>query len=279
MYIYLCIIPVLIIVPLAIFVILMRQMLSKFLINQQTQQEQLTQANLMNLFRVPKLRGLQGEKWLEALLKEVLPSDHFSIQYTFSTGVICDAVIFLHNGKKLSIDSKFSMENFLKIMNASNENESKEFEKEFHKNIKCHINEISKKYILPAEGTLDFAFMYVPAEGIYYQTFVKNENDLLDYAFKQNVMVTSPNTLYIYLQFMLHGLKGYAIEQNARQFQQGLAGIMKDLQFFSDEHGKLKEKLDQAQKNFAISSKFFDRAQTGLKNLIDLSITDNKNIN
>jgi len=252
--------------------------LAEFLKKQQSYQDQFTQTQLMNIFRAPKLRGLFGEKWLDVLLGEVLPAQHFSMQHTFSTGSICDAVILLHNGKKLSIDSKFSMENFLKIANASSEIESKEFEKEFHKDIKARINEISKKYILPAEGTMDFAFMFVPAESVYYRTFIENNNELLEYAYQKNVIVVSPNTLYIYLQFILHGFKGYEIEKSARQFQQGLTGIMRDLKLLNDEYNKLKEKIDQAKKNFVMGSKILERVQFNLNNLHEMPITVDQNL-
>ena len=160
------------------------QKLNDLLQKQQTQQEQLIQAQLMNLFRIPKLREISGRR-LESQLQEVLPHQHFSIQYTFATGSICDAVVFLPNGKLIPIDSKFSLENFRMMTSAVDENESKEFEKEHNKDVKARINEISCKYILPHEGTIDFAFMFIPAESVYYQTFVEKDNGLREYALQK----------------------------------------------------------------------------------------------
>ena len=150
------------------------------------------------------------------------------------------------------------------------EHESKEFEKEHHKDVKTRINEISNKYILPHEGTIDFAFMFIPAESVYYQTFVEKDNGLREYALQKKVIVTSPSTLYTYLQFVKYGLDGHQIQKNSQQIQQSLAGITRDLKLFNDEYNKLKDKLDQAQKNFNTGSKHFSNAQTNLNSLLEL---------
>lgn len=252
------------------------QQLNHLLQKQQTHQEQLIQSQLMNLFRVPKLRGIQGEKWLESQLKEVLPNQLYSIQHIFETGSICDAVIFLPNGKKVPIDSKFSFENFRKMSDVANEDEYKEIENEFHKDIKLRINEISNKYILPHEGTIDFALMFIPAESIFYQTFVEKDH-LREYAFQKKVIVTSPSTLYIYLQFIKYGFDGHQIQKNIKVIQQSLSGIKNDLDLFAEEYEKLKDKLDQAQKNFDRSSKYFDKAQNSLKGLTELTLPEDTN--
>ncbi len=247
------------------------QRVNEILQKQQAHHERLIQTELMNLFRVPKLRGIQGEKWLESQLKEVLPKQLFSIQHPFESGAICDAVVFLPNGKKVPIDSKFSFDNFRKMTNTTIEVEIQELEKEFHKDIKMRINEMSSKYILPAEETIDFAFMFIPAESIYYQTFLEKDNGLLEYAFDKKVIITSPSSLYVYLQFVLYGFEGQQIEKSAKQIQQGLAAAMRDLKLFDHEYAKLKDKLDQAQKNYSNSSKYLSNAQANLNNLVELS--------
>ncbi len=250
------------------------QQLNALLFKQQMHQEQLIQSQLMNLFRVPKLRGIQGEKWLESQLREVLPNQLFSIQYTFETGVICDALIFLPNGKKVPVDSKFSFENYRKMFDISPESEEyKEIENEFHKDIKLRINEISTKYILPHEGTIDFALMFIPAESIFYHTFVEKDH-LREYAFQKKVIVTSPSTLYIYLQFIKYGFDGHQIQENIKVIQQNLSGIKNDLELFAEEYEKLKDKLDQAQKNFDKGSKHFGKAQISLKGLTELTLPE-----
>lgn len=253
--------------------IILSEKLNELLNKQQNHQEQLIQSQLMNLFRVPKLRGIQGEKWLESQLNEVLPNQLFSIQHRFETGVICDAVIFLPNGKKVPIDSKFSFENFRKMTDISNETEYKEIENEFHKDIKLRINEISNKYILPHEGTIDFALMFIPAESIFYQMFVEKDH-LREYAFQKKVIVTSPSTLYVYLQFIKYGFDGHQIQKNIKVIQQSLSGIKNDLDLFAEEYEKLKDKLDQAQKNFDKSSNYFGKAQNSLKGLTELTLPE-----
>jgi DNA recombination protein RmuC len=244
---------------------------NEFLKNQQLCQGQSSHPDLMKMFITPKSRGIFGEKWLEVLLTERLSSKFFTLQHKFSTGVICDAVVFLSKEKKLSIDSKFSMENFVKASNSLTEDEKEKYTKVFHEDIKKRIKEISAKYILPSEGTVDFAFMFIPAEGIYYQTFIEDNAELMDYAYAHNVIVVSPSTLYTYLQFVLYGLQGYNIEKNSREFQRQLVGIIRDLETFDKEYDRLKDKLDQAKNNFDNVQKLSKKVQYALLAMNDIS--------
>lgn len=240
------------------------------------QQQQMIQATnqFISMFQAPKFRGMQGEKWLEAMLGQVLPANFFKMQYTFESKTICDAVVFLPNGKKLPIDSKFPKDIFQSLFEETNESKRQEIEKEFYRAIKLNIDDISRKYILPAEGTLDMALMYVPAENIYYHTFIEGKNELIDYAHKKGISIVSPNTLFLYLQFLRTGLQGHEIEKNARIFQQGLQAVINDLGLFYTEYKKLNEKLDQAQKNFKESKEYYLKIEDKLKHLHELPLSN-----
>lgn len=240
-------------------------------------QAQTITTNMHQIFQAPKSRGRFGEEVLECLLSDILPKEHLSFQHCFSTNVICDVVVLLSNNRKLSIDSKFPLDNYLKSINASNEQEAKDFTKSFNQDIKKHIDDISKKYIVPADGTMNFAFMFIPAEGVYYKAFIEDENnnELILYARKNNVYVVSPQILYVYLQLVLRGLQGFSIEQNAYKIQQDIITVMQDLEAFNKEYEKLKDKLDQAQKNFTAATKFFEKIQFKLQGINELKLVEN----
>jgi len=214
---------------------------------------------LQNILQAPKLRGNRGEMWLEELLAQMLGRAHFKMQYAFKNGDICDAVIFLRDGLILPIDSKFSLENFKKMISIEDPVEQKTHEKLFISDIKKRIDEIAKKYIVPAENTLNFAFMYIPAENVYYQAFVEDKAgfELQRYAFERHVIPVSPNSIYPYLEIVLFGLRGLQIEQSARDIQQGLAGLSVDLQKFEKEYRLVGNNIRLAQQNFDASDKRF----------------------
>lgn len=213
--------------------------------------------DLQNILQAPKLRGTRGEMWLEELLAQMLGRAHFQMQYRFKSGDICDAVIKLRDGMLLSIDSKFSLENFKKMLAAEDPSEQKSLEKLFISDIKQRIDEIAKKYIQPAEGTLGFAFMYIPAENVYYQAFIEDRAgaELQRYAFERHVIPVSPNSLYPYLEIVLFGLRGLQIEQSARDIQQGLIGLSTDLQRFEEDYRKVGTNIRLAQQNFELADK------------------------
>jgi DNA recombination protein RmuC len=224
---------------------------------------------LQDILQAPKLRGNQGEVWLENLLAQMLPRQHFQMQYRFKSGEICDAIIKMPDGHLVPLDSKFSLENFRKMLAADQPDEQKIHEKTFISDVKKRIDEISKKYILPDEGTLNFAFMYVPAENVYYQAFVEDKGgyNLQRYAFDKHVIPVSPNSLYPYLEIVLFGLKGLQIEQGARDIQQGLAGVASDLKRFEEAYQKVGNNLRFAQQNFDLSDKKLFSVQSKLTTL------------
>jgi DNA recombination protein RmuC len=178
--------------------------------------------NLQDILKNPKQRGVLGEYFLEEILKNVLPPGTFQIQYPFKNGEIVDAVVFVRD-KVIPIDSKFSLENYEKILNTSDADQKLKLEKVFKQDLKNRIDETAK-YVRPSEGTMDFAFMFIPSEAIYYDLLVNKvgaiqieTRDLIEYAFRdKHVIIVSPTSFLAYLQTVLQGLKALQIEDNAK---------------------------------------------------------------
>lgn len=185
----------------------------------------LSMKNLQDYLRSPKLRGNIGEQVLKDLIAQMFPKSSFFLQYAFKSGEKVDAAIKTDAGI-LPIDSKFPAENFQKMMSLENESEKEMARKDFVRDVKKHIGDISKKYILPEEGTMDFALMYIPSEPVYYE--VVNSAELTDYARECRVYPVSPNTLYAHLQVILLSFEGKEIEKKSRQLFSLLRGIQKD---------------------------------------------------
>ncbi len=215
-------------------------------------------ASLQEILRAPKIRGGLGELFLNDLLLQVLPASCVKQQYKFKNGDIVDAVITLGQGM-VSIDSKFPLENFKRLINGANEDEKRLARKTFVNDVKKHIDSIANKYILPDEGTFDFALMYIPAENVYYELIIKDDVDekncLSTYALSKKVIPVSPNSFYAYLQSILLGLKGLSIEKNAHQIIQFLERLKGDMERFKQDFEilgrhivNLKNKYDEADK-------------------------------
>jgi len=188
---------------------------------------------LQDFLKSPKLRGNIGEEILRDLLEQVLPKGHFSLQYKFKQGHVVDAIIKTNQGI-LPIDSKFPMTGFRKIRQARGTEERKIAKREFLRDIKKHINDISKKYILPQEGTVDFAIMYIPAEAVYYEIVVKSP-ELLHFAQQKKIFFVSPNNFYYFLKIVMIGLEGAKIEQASKRIFESLKSIQHESDKFSDE--------------------------------------------
>ena len=179
-------------------------------------------ANLQDILKNPKQRGVLGEYFLEETLKNVLPPNSYQMQYGFKDGTIVDAVVFVKD-KIIPVDSKFSLENYEKILNAPDAATREKFEKMFKLDLKTRIDETSK-YIKPAEKTMEFAFMFIPSEAIYYDLLINkvgavqiNTRDLIEYAFKErHVIIVSPTSFLAYLQTVLQGLRALQIEESAK---------------------------------------------------------------
>jgi len=178
--------------------------------------------NLQDILKNPKQRGVLGEYFLEETLKNVLPPNSYQMQYGFKDGSIVDAVVFVKD-KVIPIDSKFSLENYERILNCRDKEKREQLEKAFKQDLKTRIDETSK-YVKPGEGTMDFAFMFIPSEAIYYDLLVNkigvvhvNTRDLIEYAFMdRRVIIVSPTSFLAYLQTVLQGLKALQIEESAK---------------------------------------------------------------
>lgn len=188
---------------------------------------------LQEFLRSPKLRGNIGEQVLKELLGQMLPKQSFHLQYAFKSGVIVDAAIKTANGI-IPIDSKFPMENFRKINSAKIDAEKLLAQKEFVKDVKRHMSDISTKYILTDEGTIDYALMYIPSEAVYYE--IINDSELYDYAATKRVLPVSPMTFYAYLRAILMSFEGQKIEERAKEILKTIKAVQKD-------YGKVEESL------------------------------------
>ncbi|GBD99390.1 DNA recombination protein RmuC [bacterium BMS3Abin07] len=191
---------------------------------------------LQNLLKAPKFRGGLAEFMLSELLEQILPSDFYSLQYNLRSGRV-DAVIKLGNGL-IPVDAKFPMEGFNRIALAENDDSLKSAKRQFRASVKKHIEDIAYKYILPGEGTFDFALMYIPAENVYYEVILKEDKDdkpILDYALEKKVIPVSPNSFYAYLQTILLGLKGMKIEKKAQTVIRNLQQLQGDFNKFENE--------------------------------------------
>lgn len=211
-------------------------------------------AGLQNILRSPKLRGNLGELFLGDLLAQILPPDHFRMQYAFKGGETVDAVVVLKAGI-VPVDAKFPLENFQRVIRAQSDDEKRPARRAFIQDVKKHIEGIAKKYIRPDEDTFDFALMYIPAENVYYETIIKDdeiEGDgaIFDYALKRRVIPVSPNSFYAYLQTILLGLKGMRIEESAREVINQLERVRGEFGRFAESFRLIGGHLDNARAKF-----------------------------
>jgi DNA recombination protein RmuC len=215
-------------------------------------------ASLQEILRSPKLRGGLGEFFLEDLLAQVLPPQHFTTQYCFRSGEKVDAVIKL-GSSLVPVDSKFPLENFKRIIDATVDEDQARAKRQFAGDVRKHIDAIATKYILPDEGTYDFALMYIPAENVYYEIIIKDdsteEKSLSYYAMSKRVVPVSPNSFYAYLQAIVLGLKGMTIEQGAKEIIECLSRLQGDFTRFRDEFGLLGKHLGHAQSSYQSAEK------------------------
>ncbi|KKT09298.1 MAG: hypothetical protein UV88_C0012G0005 [Parcubacteria group bacterium GW2011_GWA1_43_21] len=201
--------------------------------------------SLQDILKNPKQRGILGEYYLETLLKNVLPPGSFQMQYPFADGTIVDAVVFVKD-KIIPIDSKFSLENYNRLAEEQNPAERERLEKAFKADLKLRIDETSK-YVKPAENTMDFAFMFIPHEAVYYDLLVTqvgavkvNTRDLVEYAFKEkHVIIVSPTSFLAYLQTVLQGLKALQIEESAKEIRKRVEELGKHLGAYDQYMNKL----------------------------------------
>ncbi|MBM3298128.1 MAG: DNA recombination protein RmuC [Candidatus Aminicenantes bacterium] len=220
-------------------------------------------AQLEELLRAPKFRGGMSELFLADLLAQILPPTHFTLQHRFKSGEKVDAAVKI-GANLVPIDAKFPLENFRKLVQEDNDKQRDALRKKFMADVKKHVDDIASKYILPEEGTYDFALMYIPAENIYYETILRDENlgqekSLLSYAQHKRVIPVSPNSFFAYLQVIVLGLKGLQVEKSALAISRGLRQLQGDLERFKGDFSVLGSHLTNARSKYEDSEKRLDR--------------------
>lgn len=221
--------------------------------------------NLQDILKNPKQRGVLGEYYLETLLKNVMPPGAYEMQYPFSDGTIVDAIVRVKD-KIIPIDSKFSLENYNRITETSDQVEKARLEKVFVNDLKARITETSK-YIQPENGTMDFAFMFIPHEAIYYDLLINKigaieentENLIQRAAQKYRVIIVSPTSFLAYLQTVLQGLKALQIEESAKDIIKRVEELGKHLKAYEEYHNKLGNSLTTVVNHYRSSTGEFKK--------------------
>jgi len=228
-----------------------------------------TAQTLESILGGTKSRGSLGEVTLERLLEDSLPTSQYATQYRFRSGEVSDAVIFLRDKKMMAVDSKFPLDAYRRIGA-----EGDDARRAFVTAIKGHADSIARKYIVPDEGTLDLALMFVPSEAVYYELLmsVDSKGQAVDaYCRSRNIIAVSPNTLYAHLCVIGMGLRGMQIEENAKRLAENLSGMRKQLDTFSEYFEKIGTHLKNAQQSYTEADKRFDKASNTLDSLLTAS--------
>jgi DNA recombination protein RmuC len=218
--------------------------------------------DLNSMIKSPKLRGNIGEKLMEKLLSDMLPKKSYQTQYQFKNGIV-DAVIKIQD-ELIPIDSKFPIENFKKYQEAEDKQEKENYKKQFVRDVRKHIRDISEKYIRTEEGTVNFAVMYVPSEMIY-QAISQNE-ELWSYSNQHRVFMTSPNHFYYFLQTILIGIERYRISKASKQILDNLKAIQRDVSQFSETLGIVDKHLSNAKKQMNTAKNNFSEIKDSIDN-------------
>lgn len=231
--------------------------------------------SLQDVLKNPKQRGILGEYYLETLLKNVLPPGSFQMQYAFKDGTIVDAIVKVKD-KIICIDSKFSLENYNRIVEEKNPAEKEKLQKVFENDLKNRIIETSK-YIKPSENTMDFAFMFIPHEAIYYDLLVNKvgvaseENLIQRAAGKYKVIIVSPTSFLAYLQTVLQGLKAMQIEETAKDIIKRVEDLGKHLKSYEEYHSKLGNSLSTTVSHFNASNKELKKVDKDITRITEVS--------
>lgn len=218
--------------------------------------------SLQDILKNPKQRGVLGEYYLESVLKNVLPPNGYQMQYPFADGTIVDAVVFSKEGA-IPVDSKFSLENYNRLLDAKTEEERSRFESAFVQDLKNRIDETSK-YVKPGEGTLNFAFMFIPSEAVYYDLLINKVGtvksstaNLVEYAWKKGVIIVSPTTFLAYLQTVLQGLRALKIEESAKEIRKRVEELGRHLKTYDEYFKKVGGHLQTTVNTYNRASKEF----------------------
>lgn len=215
--------------------------------------------SFQHLLKAPKIRGSFGEILLGNLLADVLPQDRYELQYAYAdTREIADAIIRLQDGYIVAIDAKFPFANYEAFMKETDKEQRSALRKIFIRDVKKHITDISRKYISSHEKTLDYAFMYIPIEGVYYETMVQGDG-LWEFCLQHKVVPVSPNSFLAYLQTVLVGLRGMKIEQKTREILQYIGALRQDFGKFSDDFLTVGKHLSNAKTKYEDSNRRLDK--------------------
>src|SRR5438132_7719872 len=230
--------------------------------------------SLQDLLRAPKARGGFGELMLERLLADCLPAGTFETQFTYRDGSRVDAIV--HSGGRIvPIDAKFPNESYTQIASARDETERRARRRAFLQQVRRHVDAV-RRYISPEDGGIDYAFMYVPSEAIYYELTVAegapDEIDILGYCSDRHVIPASPNTLLAYLQVVALGMRGLAMQERTRDLQQGIAQVRREFERFVELHDQLGRHLDNATKKFDETERALARASGAIEGLAQVPL-------
>lgn len=230
--------------------------------------------SLENILKNPKQRGILGEYFLEKLLGNILPPKQFQMQYKMKNGEIVDAVIF-QNDMIIPIDAKFSLEKYNLLMEETDKARREELEKAFKSDVKKRIDETAK-YVRPSEGTTDFAFMFIPAEGVYYNLMIYNvgtldvnSQDLMEYACSKHVTIVSPTSLYAYLQTVLQGMRRAAAENSIQEVLKNIETLGKHVNAYDDYMQKLGKQIGTTVTTYNSASREFKKIDKDVYKLTD----------
>lgn len=232
-------------------------------------------SSFQDLFRNPKLRGQWGEMSLEASLAQYFPRDRYSVQHYFTSGEAVDAVLKLPNEILLPIDSKFNWDNFQKMVNSDNDIHRDGFRKLFLSDVKKKVDEIAGKYILPSEGTTDFALMFVPAETVYYEMINNIKDvDIPEYARKKKVMLVSPNTFALSVSAIHHWYKDVQINKQTQGIIKKLEMVVADSAKLSDNFRKLGNHLSNAKSSYDDTEKRLSLMVDRVQKVVEIGSSD-----
>jgi len=223
----------------------------------------------------PKLRGNIGEHILKELLAQNFPKSSYKLQYHFKTGSIVDAVLITSQGL-IPIDSKFPMDTFKKIARATNKDEITSIKKDFERDVKKHVDDIARKYILAEEKTVDYALMYIPSESVYYELI--NNEAVFDYAGANRVLPVSPMSFYAYIKAILISFEGEKIESKAKEILKILQAIKKDYQKTDEAFSVLNKHVTNAYNQSSQVAKTFSSLGQKLESTNLLVIDDEKKL-
>lgn len=240
--------------------------------------------NLQNILKNPKQRGVLGEYWLETLLSNVLPKESYSMQYKIGENeadgktLIADAIIKIRD-QIIPIDAKFSLENYNRMTEENDPSQKEKLEKQLKSDVKIRIDETSK-YIHPELGTMNFAFMFIPAEGVYYNLLNAdvgsgiNSRNLVEYAFSKHVMIVSPTSFYAYLQTVLQGLRELKLEESTQEIIKRVGELGKHIRSYNDYHTKLGVQLGTVVNHYNKSGGELKKVSKDIKKITSGTVDD-----